>query len=44
MNELLNDYAIWSHSDIDKISAQLNEWTKLYDEALGFMSADFWAV
>ena len=32
MNELLNDYAIWSHSDMDKVATQLNEWTKSYDE------------
>lgn len=42
MNELLNDYAIWSHSDMDKISAQLNEWTKFYDEGHPQVSDEEW--
>ena len=42
MNELLNDYAIWSHSDMDKISTQLNEWTKFYDEDHPQVSDEEW--
>lgn len=42
MNELLNDYAIWSHNDMDKIATQLNEWTKSYDEGNPQVSDEEW--
>lgn len=42
MNELLNDYAIWSHSDMDKVATQLNEWTKSYDEGNPQISDEEW--
>lgn len=42
MNELLNDYTFWSHSDMDKIATQLNEWTKSYDEGNPQISDEEW--
>ena len=42
MNELLNDYAIWSHNDMDKVATQLNEWTKSYDEGNPQISDEEW--
>ena len=42
MNELLNDYTFWSHSDMDKIATQLNEWTKSYDEGNPQVSDEEW--
>lgn len=42
MNELLNNYAIWSHEDMDKVATILNDWTKAYDEGNPQVSDEEW--
>lgn len=42
MNELLNNYAIWSHKDMDKVATILNDWTKSYDEGNPQVSDEEW--
>ena len=42
MNELLTDYAFWSHADMDKVATQLNEWTTLYEQGHPAISDEEW--